>query len=211
LLLQAAAACTFGLIYARPNLEPQDRARKNEAAMSDPVKIYCETSTLEGNVRQDTPEVMEAKAAIQALKKIHADGLIKFYGSRVNLREVGNTKDATRRAGLTADYQELAPILKDERVLGFSAQYDQLGGFISNVIVSDTQDEKMRDSIISIGIDQKDAEHLTQAICNDFDYFLTRDQGIIRYRDQIETKFPPIKIRTPPELLAELRSSQKLL
>jgi hypothetical protein len=76
--------------------------------------------------------------------------------------------------------------------------------------VSDTQDEKMRDSIITIGIEQKDAEHLTQTICNDSDYFLTRDRGIIRYRDQIEIKFPPIKIRTPPELIAELKARKIL-
>jgi hypothetical protein len=109
---------------------------------------------------------------------------------------VSKTKDATMRAGLTADYQELAPIVKDERVLGFSQQYDQLGGFTSNVFVSDTQDEKTRDSIMAIGIKQKDAEHLTQAICNNLDYFVTRDRGITRYRDQIEMKFPPMKIRT---------------
>jgi hypothetical protein len=135
--------------------------------------------------------------------------VIKLSDSLVNLREVSNTKDATRHAGLTADYQDLAPIPKDERVLAVSHQYDQLGGFIGGVFVSDTQDEKMRDSIMSIGIDQKDAEHLTQAICNDLDYFLTRDRGIIRHRGRIETEFP-IKIRTPPELLAELKDRKIL-
>jgi len=67
--------------------------------MSDPVRIYCETSTLEGNARQDTAEVRDAKAAIQALKKADADGSIKLSRSLVNLREVNKTKDDIRRAG----------------------------------------------------------------------------------------------------------------
>ena len=92
--------------------------------MTGRVKIYCETSTLEGNAHPRHPEAKVAKASIQALKKTDADGLIKLNRSLVNLREVSNTKDTVRRAGLTADYQELAPILKDERVLGFSPQYD---------------------------------------------------------------------------------------
>lgn len=76
--------------------------------------------------------------------------------------------------------------------------------------MSDTQDEKMRDSIISMGIEQKDAEHLTQAICNGFEYFLTRDGGIIRKRGQIQIKFPPMKIQTPAECVFELRARKIL-
>ena len=50
--------------------------------------------------------------------------------------------------------------------------------------------------------DRRDAQHLTQAICNECDVFLTRDvNSIINHRDKIESQFPSIKIMKPSELL----------
>jgi hypothetical protein len=50
-----------------------------------------------------------------------------------------------------------------------------------------------------MGLTRKDAEHLTQAICNHSDVFLTRDEkSIIKHRAKIEARFP-IKVRKPSE------------
>jgi hypothetical protein len=53
---------------------------------------------------------------------------------------------------------------------------------------------------------RRDAEHLTQAICNACDVFLTRDYKTIigPMREWLEEKYPPLKIRRPSEILAEI-------
>ena len=60
---------------------------------------------------------------------------------------------------------------------------------------------------------QRDAEHLTQAICNNCEYFLTRDEkSIIRpYKQKIEERFASLKIRLPSELVEEFRASGILI
>jgi hypothetical protein len=170
------------------------------------IRIYNETSALESNIRHPDDKTVAELAAVRILKDADAAGRVKLEGSNVNRREVDATANVGQRASLTREQQALSPILKDELFLGANTQYDQLGGFIANVFVSDTQDDNMRDRIIAMGVRQKrDAEHLTQAICNGCDYFLTRDKRtIIPYRDAIEAQYPPIKIRLPMELVEEL-------
>jgi hypothetical protein len=108
---------------------------------------------------------------------------------------------------LIVDQKGLSPILKDERLTGINYQSDPFGGFTNSPLISDTQDEAMRDQLISMGLLRKDAEHLTQAICNGCDYFLTRDKRtiVIPYREEIERQYP-IKIRMPLELVEELKA-----
>jgi len=52
------------------------------------------------------------------------------------------------------------------------------------------------------GLEQRDAEHITQAVCNNCDVFLTRDEDsiITPHRHWLEQKFPGLKIRLPSEL-----------
>jgi len=56
------------------------------------------------------------------------------------------------------------------------------------------------------GLKQRDAEHLTQAVCNNCAVFLTRDKRIISGRQWLEERFPGLKIRLPSELIADLSS-----
>jgi hypothetical protein len=48
-------------------------------------------------------------------------------------------------------------------------------GFIGFSLISDVQDEKLRAELMERGLAQRDAEHITQAVCNNSDVFLTRD------------------------------------
>jgi hypothetical protein len=54
---------------------------------------------------------------------------------------------------------------------------------------------------------RRDAEHLTQAVCNECDVFLTRDHKTIidPMRDWLEARYP--RIRLPSELLAEMEQT----
>jgi hypothetical protein len=55
------------------------------------------------------------------------------------------------------------------------------------------------------GLKRQDAEHIAQAVSNECDVFLTRDEAtIVKYRDAIQALCPNIRIRLPSELLREL-------
>ena len=56
------------------------------------------------------------------------------------------------------------------------------------------------------GLEQRDAENITQAVCNDCDVFLTRDKGIIKHCEWLEQRFSKLKVWLPSELLAFIRT-----
>ncbi len=167
------------------------------------MKIYCDTSTLPHNIRHADQKSQRELAALKQLAEKYL-----MFGSRAVLRELMNTPEQNQRNNLIVDYKALAPIPKDEKVHGFHTQIDQYGGSVSYPLVSDVQDETLRTELMQRGLDRPDAEHITQAICNDCDVFLTRDEKTIikPHREWLETRFPTLKIRRPSELLKELET-----
>ena len=162
------------------------------------MKIYCDTNTLRHNIRH-----ADQKAELAALEQLAEK--YSMFSSRIALRELMNTTKQTQRDYLIVDYQALEPIPKDEKLLGFYTQTDQYGGCITNPMISDVQDERLREELTQHGLKLRDAEHITQAVCNGCDIFLTLDKGIINpHRAWLETRFPTLKVRLPTELLADL-------
>lgn len=173
------------------------------------LKIYCDVAAFPSNALHNETKTKRELAANEELLAVYAAGKISMMGSLVCLRELLNTTNDEKRAKLRKDFDTLERVSNDEKVFGFHTQYDQLGGFCANPLVGDVQDENLRNKLMK-RLDQKDAEHLTQAICNGCDVFLTRDEKTIitPHRTWIEAEFPPIKVRLPTELVLELR--QKL-
>ncbi len=165
------------------------------------LKIYCDTSCLPHNIRYADPKPQGELAALKQL----ADKYWMF-GSRVVRRELMITKKQTQRKNLIVDYKAREPITKDEKVHGFHTQTDQYGGVVVYPLVSDVQDETLRKELIEHGLEPRDAEHITQAVCNGCDVFLTRDERTIikPYRPWLETRFPTLKVRLPSEFLEKL-------
>jgi hypothetical protein len=56
-----------------------------------------------------------------------------------------------------------------------------------------------------------DAQHLTQAICNKCDVFLTRDvKTIIKPAGRwLEQEYPPLRVRLPSQVVAEIEANNK--
>jgi hypothetical protein len=158
------------------------------------LKIYCDTNTLRHNIRDD-PEELEALDQLQ--KKC------SMFGSHLAHYEAMKTSDQTLREALIIDYNALEKVSKDIRVLGFNTVYDQYGGFVGSPLISDVQDETLRDDLIKRGLEPRDAEHITQAVCNDCDVFLTLDvKTIIKPHGQwLEQRFSQLKVWRPSELL----------
>jgi len=165
------------------------------------LTVYCDTDTLLNNIgRHHNAKALQELEALERLLAYLKAGKITMFRSRVNLRETEETRDQQQRQKLREDYEGLIPIPNDVKFLGSYSLPDGSSG----VMASDVQDEAMRDELLQMGLTRRDAEHLTQAICNHCDVFLTRDQkSIIKYRTTIEARFP-IKVKKPSELVAEI-------
>ncbi len=163
------------------------------------LKIYCDTSALPHNIRNTDPKSAGELAAIKQLAEEYS-----MFGSHLVNYEAAKTENGVQRDHLIVDCKTLVPIPKDEKLLGFNTQFDWYGGFICSPIISDVQDEALRKELIDHGLGQRDAEHIVQAVCNDCDVFLTRDEGsiITPHRQWLEAQFPKLKVRLPSELLA---------
>ena len=167
------------------------------------LKIYPDTDTIPANIRRHADEP-KSRRELAAMEKLLANDGLSFLGSRAVLRELEKTKHELRRKKLADEHKALPPLPKDEKVVGFNAQSDQYGGFIGFFLISDVQDESLRDELIKHSLEPRDAEHIAQAVSNGCDVFLTRDKGIIKHRAWLEARFPKLKIRRPTELLEEI-------
>jgi predicted nucleic acid-binding protein len=167
--------------------------------METQLKIYCDTNTLPGNADVEKEE----SKALQQLQSI--EGLKWITSNRVR-NEAVKTKDESKRSRLLGEHKERELVPKDEKIVGYNLQPLLYGGFVGFTLIADVQDEAMRSELISRGLSRSDAEHVTQAVCNDCDVFLTRDKKsiITPHREWLETRFPTLKVRLPSELLVEL-------
>ena len=100
----------------------------------------------------------------------------------------------------------LAVSTDDHTVLGSYSQTDQLGGLISNIMVTDIIDERVCSDLIASGLKPDDAKHLMYAAHQGYDRFLTCDGGILNRRAAIKRLCPALKVQRPSELIAELPS-----
>ena len=173
--------------------------------MEENLKIYCDTSVLPHNICHADEKSERELAALEELAERYS-----MFGSRVALRELMMTTDPTTKEHLIVEYQNLEPVPNDERVDGFHTQYDQLGGFVTCPLISDVQDEALRDELMGRGMKRRDAEHITQAVCNECDVFLTRDERTIikPHRSWLESRFPNLKVCLPSEFLHELEAER---
>jgi hypothetical protein len=166
------------------------------------LKIYCDTSVLPENIRGADLKSQKESNAVEELQKL---GIFDMHGSHLIRYEVMNTKDESKRNQLLAEQAALNPIPYDEKLLGIqTTTTDLYGGFVSYPMISDVQDEAIRAELIERGLELKDAEHITQAVCNKCDVFLTRDENTIinPHREWLHQRFPNLKIMLPSELLA---------
>ena len=168
------------------------------------MKIYCDTNCLLHNIRGK--KCQGELAALKHLAERH-----ELYGSRFVRHEVldtpvRNASDEVLRDFLIVECDALKPVPKDEKLLGFHTNYDQFGGFVCCPMIADTHDDVLCEELKKRGLDPKDAQHITQAVCNDCGVFLTRDvKSIIKPHGQwLEIRLHPLKFWSPSRLLEAL-------
>ncbi|SPE45522.1 hypothetical protein SBA7_880014 [Candidatus Sulfotelmatobacter sp. SbA7] len=161
---------------------------------------YCDTDTLFSNAARHARDAKsQAEAtAIRSLMSKHDQGKIRLLRSNVARRELENTADVRQRDSLRKEFFERVPVAKDEKLLGFDTQYtDPYGGFVTNPLVSDVQDERLCAELEnSLKLRKFDAQQLGQAISNQCGTFLTRDSDFLKSAGTIEQRYG-IKVLPP--------------
>ena len=154
------------------------------------LNIYCDTNTLPANIRDEKE--------LEAIKELERRGM-PMFGSHIVPYEAMNTKNEVKRKQLSDEHGALTPIPKDEKLLGFHTLTDRYS-FFSWPMLSDVQ---------ARGLKLRDAEHITRAVCNECDVFLTRDiKTIIKpHKKCLEQRFPKLKVWLPSELLAYIQAA----
>jgi predicted nucleic acid-binding protein len=172
------------------------------------LKVLCDTDTLFHNIERhkEHKKSRQELEALRSLWTLRESGKIFLFRSRVVRAELeGASKNRDR---LQADYESLDPIPKDENVVGFQHLTDHLGGTVSSYpLVSDILDEPIYKELTEQRrLRARDAHHITHAIGNNCDVFLTRDERTIMkpHREWLEHRFPGLRIRRPTELIEEI-------
>jgi hypothetical protein len=165
------------------------------------LKVYGDTNTLPSNASNHA-----SQEELAALEQLRADERLEWFTSHIVRHEATNTKNESKRNTLVGEHEARKPLPKDEMIVGFNTQTVQSGGFLGFTLISDVQDEALRAELIKRGLTQRDAEHVTQAVCNNCDVFLTLDGNTIigPHRTWLEERFPTLKVRRPSELAKEL-------
>jgi hypothetical protein len=172
-------------------------------------RVYLDNNLLGPNAGDYVDEAL----ALREIEDGRAAGrwLLEWLVSGRTANELEKAPIA-RREALRAAY-DAATRLKDDHLLkGFSNLDFGVRGYISNPLVADVPDERLYAELSELGVKVMDARHLTVAIHNKCDVFLTCDEGILKRREEIQRRYGAIRILRPPELLERLRlleSSQR--
>jgi hypothetical protein len=165
------------------------------------VKVYLDTNLI-GSNRYQQPEEAEALSALEKRQDI------EWRISQRVTNEAERHPDEEARARLKLEADRLAKVRVDHQVQRFQAQSDQYGGLSAFPLVDDAADRSIFESLVQIGLTRVDAQHLTNAIYERCDVFLTRDEhSILDFRKEICSLYKDITICKPTELMTRLVSA----
>lgn len=169
------------------------------------MKVYLDNMFVCKIIKPDLVLPDEQKA----LDKLRKNPLLEIVTSRESWREQEKTRYQSIRDQYRQNRDKIPVALNDHKVLGFSSQDYQYRGFITSPLVTDIIDEKIFNDAKELLKGKKknvenDARHIMYALCNNCERFVTTDFDFIDNRNEIEKRFPEIRIVKPSELLKEL-------
>jgi len=178
------------------------------------TKIYCDTNTLVPNM-SDKPAELES---FKQLWELHQAGKCLMQRSNIVRAELERTANVDQRERLKAAYDLLEPVPANEKLLIVRPVYGPQGWQGNVPVFADVQDQKIFGEIFEQAKSRlprepelntrRDAQHLAQAIHNGCDVFLTCDRKTIiePLGKWLEERFPPLKIRLPSQIIAEIKA-----
>lgn len=166
------------------------------------MKIYLDNVIASGSVVSDLepPEM----AAVQKLITAGKDGRLEVVTSRKSWDEQSRASDLAKRSKLDEARQDIPVLTDDSRLLGITTVHHE-GMFISYPILTGIVDEGLYATFVAAGLKDLDAQHLTDAVHNGCDRFVTTDNHFLKSRRAtLEAACRGLRIVKPSELVAEL-------
>ncbi len=176
-------------------------------ARNGKIKVYLDNMIVCAITKHDL--ALEEQKALDTLQKDPYRTMLEIKTSRESWREQDKTNKQSVLDQLKKNRDKIPVVLNDHKVLGFSSQDYQYRGFITSPLVTDIIDEKIFNDAKKLLKRKKknvenDARHIMYALCNNCERFVTTDPDFIDNRNEIEKRFPEIRIVKPSELLKEL-------
>lgn len=169
---------------------------KKQAAMK---KTYLDTNVVCAIYSDDHPN---ESAAIDKILELFSQGLLELVTSQVTKEEIDKCPEEWRKKHRPT-YNRLNKMkyVEAHELKGYNIQDNQFGFSASPRM----DDHSTFTRLQQIGLDEKDSQHVMQAIESGCGFFLTCDRKtILKYRTEIETEFSSIKLMLPSELESEL-------
>lgn len=166
-------------------------------------KAYLDNVLVSAIYSDDQPS---ESAAIDKILEAYDQGRLDLVTSQVTNDEIDQCpEDWKKKHSRTYCLLEKVQFVEAQDLKGYNSQADPFGGFTSSPRMDD---HPTWARLLQIGLDEMDAHHVMLAIENRCNWFLTCDKKtILKYRTEIETEFPPIKLMLPSELVPVLWSS----
>ena len=128
--------------------------------------------------------------------------------SRRTANELEKAPDIARKEALGAAHNAATLLGDDHAVKGFSSIDLGPAGFVTTPRAEDVPDERIFVELREMGLDVMDARHLTVAIHNRCDYFLTMDKKVLSRRAEIVARYRTIDVMKPSELWTRLKDME---
>ena len=145
--------------------------------------------------------------ALSELFRLSAQGAFGLVTSEVTLREIERCRNPQTKIEILSVYDGLAKVtlVEKERLLGFSSNWGEHGGWSNPIIENDSQWLRLR----QLGLSDTDAHHVMVAIRAGCSSFLTIDhRSILQKRESVHQEFA-IRLERPSEFLASHGSPQQ--
>jgi len=165
------------------------------------MRVYLDNNLL-------GPNAEEHEAETEAFHAIEAEWLagrwrLEWMVSRRTANELEKTPDLARRGALRAAYDAATLLDDDHTVEGFSNVDLGALGSVTTPLVEDAPDKEIFAALPGIGLHVMDARHLTAAIHNRCEAFLTTDKKILKRRAKIAAQYH-IDVMAPSNLRTRL-------
>lgn len=167
------------------------------------MKVYIDNDVASAIKKRDLPE--PEQSALDRVLELESQGVITTMFSAEHLREMERYKGPV---DLKAGLEGREKVERDHEVLGSAETRDQFGGGASYPLVTDIVDQELFDRFESVGLERSDNLHLTYAVADGCQVFLTHNSlDFINNgrRDALqEASGRKIKIRLPSELVGDI-------
>jgi len=160
------------------------------------MKAYLDNNVVSAIAKDDTPPESDALARLLVANE---QGKVDLVTSEVTLREIeryrGSGRESTER---TFDLPEKVPVVAWDKLVGINS-YGDRRTWINSLII---QTDELYNSLLGLGLETVDAQHVFVATKQACDVFLTCDGGVLKRASAIG-QLCKLSVQKPSKLVTD--------